>query len=69
MVFDPTTVRLEDVVEQIKKNPLESRVSPRVEYQRTDGGGHRRIVHDEPPPATDDLPGLSGPIAQGDASP
>jgi hypothetical protein len=67
-VFDPTRVKLEDVIEQIKANPLEPNVSPRVEYQRTDGGGHRRIVHDEPPPATDDLPGLSGPITQKDGS-
>jgi hypothetical protein len=66
VVFDPTSVRLEDIVEQIREDPLEPEVSPRVEYQRTAGGGHRRIVHDEPPPATDDLPGLSGPVVQED---
>jgi hypothetical protein len=68
-VFDPTTVRLEDVIEQIEKNPLEPDISPTVEYLSDGGGGRRRIVHDEPPAATDDLPGLSGPMTREDSAP
>lgn len=61
-VFDPTAVRFKDVIEQIKENPLEPEVSPTVEYVSDGAGGHDRRVHNDPSPATDDLPGLSGPM-------
>jgi hypothetical protein len=60
-VFDPTTVKLEDVIQRIRENPLEPEASPTVEYVSDGAGGHHRRVHNEPPPATDHLPGLSGP--------
>jgi hypothetical protein len=63
-VFDPTTVQLDDVIKGIRESPLEPAASPTVEYVSDGGGGRTRQVHDDPPPATDDLPGLSGPIRE-----
>jgi hypothetical protein len=61
-VFDPTTVQLDDVIRGIRESPLEPAVSTTVEYVSDGAGGRIRHVHNEAPPATDDLPGLSGPI-------
>ena len=68
-VFDPTSVKLEDVIDRIRENPLEPDVSPTIEYASDGAGGHHRQVHNDPPPATDDLPGLSGPIPPRNAAP
>jgi hypothetical protein len=70
-VFDPTTIRLGDVITQIRENPLEPEVSPTVEYVSDGAGGHHRQVHNKPSPATDDLPGISGPMSMppGDSTP
>jgi hypothetical protein len=61
-VFDPTRLRLEDLIHQIKENPLEPEESPRVEYRSDGAGGHTRHVHNQPPPTPEDIPGYSGPL-------
>jgi hypothetical protein len=61
-VFDPTKLRLEDLIHQIKENPLEPEESPRVEYRSDGAGGHTSHVHNQPPPTPEGTPGYSGPL-------
>lgn len=60
--FDPTRVKLSDVIAHIREIPLEPAEGPTVTRESDGGGGMIERVENKPDPASEDIPGLSGPM-------